>query len=102
LKLPKKALTFQIYLKASGSYDNADPDERDTLVCDEFGFAESKNMPYGIYTLHQVSGWEGRELMKDFDVYICKDGETYRYLINNRNFESYLKVCEGRCGKPET
>lgn len=49
-------------------------------------------MPYGIYTVHQVSGWEGRELMKDFDVYICKDGETYRYLINNRNFESYLKV----------
>ena len=92
IETPEEGATFQIYLKASGSYDNADPDEKDTLVCDEFGFAESKNMPYGIYTVHQVSGWEGRELMKDFDVYICKDGETYRYLINNRNFESYLKV----------
>ena len=45
-----------------------------------------------MYTVHQVSGWEGRELMSDFDVFIAKDGETYRYLINNANFESFIKV----------
>lgn len=44
------------------------------------------------YTVHQTSGWEGRELMKDFDVFIAQDGQTYRYLINNANFESYIKV----------
>ena len=49
-------------------------------------------MPYGVYTVHQVSGWEGRELMPDFDVFIAKDGETYRYLINNANFESFIGV----------
>ena len=49
-------------------------------------------MPYGIYTVHQTSGWDGRELMKDFDVFICKDSQTYRYLINNANFESYIKI----------
>ena len=36
-------------------------------------------MPYGIYTVRQTFGWEGRELMKDFDVFISKDGQTYRY-----------------------
>ena len=45
-----------------------------------------------IYTVEQTSGWEGRELMKPFDVFISKDGNTYRYLINNANFESYIKV----------
>ena len=30
--------------------------------------------------------------MPDFDVFIAKDGETYRYLINNANFESFIKV----------
>ena len=30
--------------------------------------------------------------MKDFDVFISKDGQTYRYLINNANFESYIKI----------
>ena len=30
--------------------------------------------------------------MKPFDVFINSDGQTYRYLINNANFESYIKV----------
>ena len=30
--------------------------------------------------------------MKDFDVFISKDGQTYRYLINNANFDSYIKI----------
>ena len=30
--------------------------------------------------------------MDDFEVYISQDGQTYRYLINNAAFESYIKV----------
>ena len=92
IETPEKGAEFEVYLKSSGSYDAAEDDERDTLVCDENGFAQSKDMPYGVYTVHQTKGWEGRELMNDFDVFISKDGQTYRYLINNANFESYIKV----------
>ena len=53
------------------------------IVCDENGFGQTKDMPYGVYTVHQTSGWEGRELMDDFDVFISQNGQTYRYLINN-------------------
>ena len=81
-----------MFLKSAGSYENAKETERDVLTCDENGFAQTKDMPYGIYTVRQTSGWEGRELMKDFDVFISKDGQTYRYLINNANFESYIKI----------
>ena len=49
-------------------------------------------MPYGVYVVEQTSGWEGRELMKPFEVFISKDSQTYRYLINNANFESYIKI----------
>ena len=42
--------------------------------------------------MHQTKSWDGRELLADFDVYIAKDGQTYRYLANNRNFESYIKI----------
>ncbi len=56
------------------------------------GYAATKDLPYGIYTVHQAKGWDGRELLADFDVYIAKDGQTYRYLANNRNFESYIKI----------
>ncbi len=92
IETPEEGATFEIYLKSSGSYDSANADERDTLTCDENGFAQSKDMPYGVYTVHQTSGWEGRELMDDFDVYIAQNGQTYRYLINNSNFESFVKV----------
>ena len=81
-----------MFLKSAGSYENAKETERDVLTCDENGFAQTKDMPYGIYTVRQTFGWEGRELMKDFDVFISKDGQTYRYLINNANFESYIKI----------
>lgn len=92
IETPEAGAEFIIYLKSAGSYNAADPDERDVIVCDENGFGQTKDMPYGIYTVHQTKGWDGRELMKDFDVFIAKDGQTYRYLINNANFESYVRV----------
>ncbi len=92
IETPEKGAEFQIYLKSAGSFVNADEDERDTIVCDEDGFASSKLLPYGIYTVHQTKGWDGREMIKDFDVFINSDGKTYKFLINNSNFESYVKV----------
>ena len=92
IETPEKGAEFQIYLKSSGSFVNADKDERDTIVCDEDGFASTKLLPYGVYTVHQTKGWAGRELITDFDVFINTDGKTYKFLINNKNFESYLKV----------
>ena len=92
IETPETGAAFEVFLKAAGSFDAAEETERDILTCDENGFDQTKDMPYGIYTVRQTSGWEGRELMKPFDVFISKDGQTYRYLINNANFESYIKV----------
>ncbi len=92
IETPEEGAVFEVYLKAAGSYEAAKETEHDTFTCDENGFAQSKDMPYGIYTVKQTSGWEGRELMKPFDVFINQDGQTYRYLINNANFESYIKI----------
>lgn len=92
IETPEKGAEFQIYLKSSGSFVNADKEERDTIVCDQDGFASTKLLPYGVYTVHQTKGWDGREKITDFDVFINTDGKTYKFLINNKNFESYLKV----------
>lgn len=92
IETPEKGAEFQLYLKSSGSFVNADLDERDTIICDEDGFASSKLLPYGVYTVHQTKGWDGREKITDFDVFIQSDNVTYKFLINNANFSSYLKV----------
>lgn len=92
IETPEKDAEFQVYLKSSGSYTKAKESERDTLICDEYGFAETKDLPYGTYTVHQTKGWNGTEFIADFDVFISENNKTYKYLINNASLESYVKI----------
>lgn len=92
IETPEKGAEFQVYLKSSGSYAKAKESERDNLICDEYGFAETKDLPYGIYTVHQTKGWNGTEFIADFDVFISENNKTYKYLINNASLESYVKI----------
>lgn len=92
IETPETGAEFEVFLKSSGSYEAAKESERDYLVCDENGFAETKELPYGIYTVRQTKGWDGKELMGAFDVFVNKDGEVYRYLINNATFEALIEI----------
>lgn len=91
IETPEAGAEFEVFLKSAGSYEAAKETERDYLICDENGFCQSVDLPYGIYTVRQTLGWPGRELI-EFEVYIAQDGQTYRFLINNANFESYIKI----------
>lgn len=92
IETPETGAEFEVFLKSSGSYKEAKESERDILVCDENGFAQTKDMPYGIYTVRQTKGWDGQEMMPAFDVFVKEDGETYRYLINNAAFEALIEI----------
>ena len=92
IETPEKGAEFQVYLKSSGSYTKAKESERDNLICDEYGFAETKDLPYGTYTVHQTKGWNGTEFIADFYVFISENNKTYKYLINNASLESYVKI----------
>ena len=72
IETPESGAEFAVYLKSAGSYEVAEDTERDYLTCDENGFAQTKDMPYGIYTVHQVSSWEGSELCKKRSWRICR------------------------------
>lgn len=89
---PEEGAQFQIYRKSAGSFDAAPETERDTLACDEDGWAESKNLPYGTYVVHQTSGWDGREQMPDFEVQITEQNKTYRYLLNDAVLKSSIEI----------
>lgn len=92
IETPEAGAEFEIYLKSAGSYEKAKLTERDILVRDKDGFAKSSDLPYGIYTVHQTKGLSGRKMMPDFEVTISENGKCYKYLINNANFEAYLKI----------
>lgn len=94
VETPEAGAMFQIYRSAAGSFDAAKDSERDTLICDEAGYAVSGLLPYGVYTIHQVSGWEGRELIGDFQVRIAEDGKTYPFIINNAVYRSKIEIAK--------
>lgn len=92
IETPEVGAEFEVYLKAAGSYENAKETERDILVCDEHGFAETKDLPYGEYVVEQTKGWDGKELLAPFNVFIKENGEIYRFLINNAPYEALIEI----------
>lgn len=92
IETPEEGAEFEVYLKSSGSYESAEDSERDILVTDEYGFARSKDLPYGVYTVHQTKGLEGHDFIPDFDVFIAEDGKIYRFLLDNTMSEALIEI----------
>ena len=92
IETPEVGAEFDIYLKSAGSFENANESERDHLVCDENGFAQTKMLPYGVYVVHQTVGWDNTEWVDDFEVNVCENEEDYFYIINDAVLTSYVKI----------
>ena len=91
IEQPEEGAEFQIYLASAGSYENAKESERDLLITDSHGFAQSKDLPYGLYAVHQTKGAEGQKFLPDFSVFISEHGKTYYYILNNPTFTSLIR-----------
>ena len=89
---PENSAQFQIYLASAGSYEKAKATERDILTTDLTGYAQSKKIPYGTYVVHQTVGATNTEKCPDFYVNVKENGKTYKYLLNNPEFNAYLKI----------
>ena len=89
---PENNAQFQIYLASAGSYEKAKATERDILTADLTGYAKSKKMQYGTYVVHQTIGAANTEKCPDFYVNVKENGKTYKYLLNNPEFNAYLKI----------
>ena len=89
---PEEGAVFEIYLTSAGSYENAKESERDILTTDADGFAASKDMPYGRYTVHQTAGEDDKAFVPDFTVFISENGKTYSYILNNDAITARVRV----------
>lgn len=90
---PETGATFEVFPKSAGSYEAAAESERDILTCGENGTAQSKLLPYGVYIIRQLSGWEGYVLDTTLhEVNITSDGETISLSIRNEIFKGSLTI----------
>lgn len=91
IEQPEEGAEFQLYLASAGSYENAKETERDLLTTESHGFAQSKDLPYGLYMVHQTKGAEGQKFVPDFSVFISEHGKTYYFILNNPTFTSLIR-----------
>lgn len=90
---PETGATFEVFPKSVGSYEAAAESERDILTCGENGTAQSKLLPYGVYIIRQLSGWEGYVLDTTLhEVNITSDGETISLSIRNEIYKGSLTI----------
>ena len=94
IETPESGAEFEIFLKSAGSFNNAKETERDYITTDENGFAQTKELPYGTYTVHQVTGWKNTEFVEDFDVIIDENGKTYQYILNDAVISANIKIAK--------
>ena len=83
---------FQIYLKSAGSYDASPEDSRQTITTDANGYAVTKRLPYGTYTIHQTKGNNKYYFIDDIDVTISDNNANYHKILENTPIEFYLKM----------
>lgn len=91
-KVKEEGAEFEVYLKSAGSYSSANAEEKDYLVTDSNGYAKTKGLPYGTYTVHQTKSHEGNNKVADFDVVVSKNGDVYSYNLDNPIVKSKVKV----------
>ena len=91
IEQPEEGAEFQVYLASAGSYENAKEEERDLLITDSHGFAQSKDLPYGLYVVHQTKGAEGQKFVPDFSVFISEQNKVYYFILNNPTFTSLIR-----------
>ena len=85
--------TFEVFPKSAGSYEAAAESERAILTCGENGTAQSKLLPYGVYIIRQLSGWEGYALDATLhEVNISSDGEIVTLSLQNEIFKGLLTI----------
>lgn len=92
IETPENGAEFEVYLKSAGSYNNAKETERDYLITDENGYAQTKELPYGTYTVHQITGWENTEYVEDFDVIVDENGKNYPYILNDAVITANIRI----------
>ena len=111
IETPEEGAVFEVYLKSAGSFDAAEETERDTLICDENGFAQTKNMPYDTLIFHQLTPIPSRSLVYGIDavwhilclgkaVLIADKRVTLGFLLTT--IDTFYTTAEGELITPQT
>ena len=83
---------FEIYLTSAGSYNAAPEESRQTITTDANGYAITKRLPYGTYTVHQTKGNNKYYFVDDMEITINENNANYHKILEDSPIEFYIKM----------
>lgn len=83
---------FEIYLTSAGSYDAVPEESRQTITTDANGYAITKRLPYGTYTVHQTKGNNKYYFVDDMEITISENNANYHKILEDSPIEFYIKM----------
>ena len=83
---------FEIYLTSAGSYDAAPEESRQIITTDANGYAITKRLPYGTYTVHQTKGNNKYYFVDDMEITISENNANYHKILEDSPIEFYIKM----------
>ena len=80
--------------EANIQFDILDKDGEvvDSIITNKYGYGSSKYLPFGTYTLKQVTETEFSYKVEDQEIVIAKDLFNYTYQLENKEVTSRLKL----------
>ena len=92
VKISEPDAEFEIYLTSAGSYDAAPEESRQTITTDANGYAITKRLPYGTYTVHQTKGNNKYYFVDDMEITISENNANYHKILEDSPIEFYIKM----------
>lgn len=97
IKDPESGAEFEVTLNSSGEV-------YDTIKTDENGYAQTKPLPYGKYTVTQISGKDGYKFVDPFEVEISENSPDtpIPYIIENTVIHNVVRIVkvDAESGQP--
>ena len=105
VETPEPGAEFEVFLRSAGSYEAARDFERDYLTTNASGYAVTKLLPYGIYTLRQTKGADGYAIKSPMDILITGTEDPSSppiTIINNEAINYRIKITkiDAESGQP--
>ena len=91
IKPPLEGIEFTVTL-------NSDPSVKDVITTDENGYAETRFLPYGVYTITETKPPESAAPIRPFTVNISENQKVYHYILSNDEKGSLVKIVKADAG----
>lgn len=100
-KTPLEGIEFSLTAKSTGEVFKIVTDEKGYATTKQSGENARGNLVYDTYTVHEINPPQGMKPVQDFEVTISEEGQTFYYLLEDKQIGFTRQTGEKRCSNGE-